>query len=129
MNLSRVRTFIAAALLVASPAAFPKGSAQSEVRTDHVRARALVHAPQGVAVGRTVWVGLQFEHAPHWHTYWKNPGDSGLATTIKWQLPDGVTAGEIAWPVPKKIPIGDLANYGYEGTVLLPVPLTISTLR
>ena len=45
---------------------------------------------------------------------------------LEWTLPAGVTAGEIAWPTPKKIPIGNLANYGYEGTVLLPVPLTVA---
>jgi DsbC/DsbD-like thiol-disulfide interchange protein len=41
-------------------------------------------------------------------------------------LPAGIGAGEIAWPTPKKIPIGTLANYGYEKTVLLPVPLTVA---
>jgi DsbC/DsbD-like thiol-disulfide interchange protein len=69
---------------------------------------------------------LQITHQPEWHTYWKNPGDSGLPTVLEWTLPAGVTAGEIAWPTPKKIPIGNLANYGYEGTVLLPVPLTVA---
>lgn len=48
-----------------------------------------------------------------------------LPTNITWELPEGVSAGEIAWPLPKKFPIGNLANYGYEGTVLLAVPLTV----
>ena len=65
-------------------------------------------------------------HQPEWHTYWKNSGDSGLPTQLQWTLPPGVPAGDIAWPVPRKIPIGTLANYGYEGTVLLPVPLTVT---
>ncbi|OZA55783.1 MAG: protein-disulfide reductase [Acidovorax sp. 17-64-282] len=39
----------------------------------------------------------------------------------------GLDAGEIAWPLPRKIPIGTLANYGYEGTVLLPVPVTVAS--
>ena len=91
-----------------------------------MRAELLAHAPQGVEPGKPVWVGLQLAHQPGWHTYWINSGDSGLPTQLTWSLPVGVTAGDIAWPVPKKIPIGNLANYGYEGTVLLPVPLTIS---
>jgi thiol:disulfide interchange protein DsbD len=95
------------------------------VTTPQVRAELLAHAPDGADPGKTVWVGLQLTHQPEWHTYWKNSGDSGLPTTLQWTLPAGVTAGEIAWPLPKKIPIGNLANYGYEGTVLLPVPLTI----
>ena len=73
-----------------------------------------------------MWVGLQITHAPEWHTYWKNAGDSGMPTELQWTLPPGVMAGDIAWPLPKKIPIGHLANYGYEGTVLLPVPLIIT---
>ena len=107
-------------------------SAKSVVTTEQVRAELMAHAPQGVvadandAAGNRVWVGLQLAHKPQWHTYWKNSGDSGQPTQLQWTLPAGVTAGDIAWPLPKKIPIGTLANYGFEGTVLLPVPLTIT---
>ena len=107
---------------------------KAEVKTEQVQATLLAHAPQGVpiglqpeaATGQPVWVGLQFTHAPHWHTYWKNAGDSGMPTELQWTLPPGVMAGDIAWPLPKKIPIGQLANYGYDDTVLLPVPLIIT---
>ncbi|MDO9203344.1 MAG: protein-disulfide reductase DsbD family protein, partial [Hydrogenophaga sp.] len=95
------------------------------VQTEQVRAELLAHAPQGAAPGQTVWVGLQLSHQPHWHTYWKNSGDSGLPTELQWTLPAGVSAGDIAWPTPRKFPLGTLANYGFDGTVLLPVPLTI----
>ena len=97
------------------------------VTTPHVRAELVAHAPEGVTPGAPVWVGLQITHQPEWHTYWKNAGDSGLPTELNWTLPPGVAAGDIAWPVPKKIPVGTLANYGYEGTVLLPVPLEVSS--
>jgi len=96
------------------------------VTTDQVRAELMAQAPDGAGAGQPVWVGLQLTHQPEWHTYWKNPGDSGLPITLAWTLPEGVSAGEIAWPLPKKFPIGNLANYGYEGTVLLPVPLSIT---
>lgn len=96
------------------------------VTTEQVRAELMAHAPQGADPGQPVWVGLQLAHQPHWHTYWKNSGDSGLPTSLTWTLPPGVLAGEIAWPLPQKLPIGNLANYGYEGTVLLAVPLTIT---
>jgi thiol:disulfide interchange protein DsbD len=101
------------------------GSASHVVKTDQVRAELLVHAPQGIRAGQTFWLGLQIEHQPHWHTYWQNPGDSGLPTRLQWQLPAGLQAGDIAWPLPKKIPIGTLANYGYEGRLLLTVPVTV----
>jgi thiol:disulfide interchange protein DsbD len=101
------------------------GTASAVVQTQQVRAELLAFAPDGVGADKTVWVGLQLAHQPEWHTYWKNAGDSGLPTQLKWTLPSGVTAGDIAWPTPQKIRIGSLANFGYEGTVLLPVPLTI----
>ena len=103
-----------------------QNSGKAVVATPQVRAELLAHAPDGADPGKTVWLGLQLTHQPDWHTYWKNPGDSGLPITVQWTLPAGITAGDIAWPVPKKIPIGNLANYGFDGTVLLPVPLTIS---
>ena len=103
-----------------------QNSSKAVVTTPQVRAELLAHAPDGADPGKTVWLGLQLTHQPDWHTYWRNPGDSGLPITVQWTLPAGITAGDIAWPLPKKIPIGNLANYGFDGTVLLPVPLTIS---
>ena len=123
---------LSAALLVAAtltglPAMAQLSSAASAVvTTEQVRAELIAQAPDGAGPGNTVWVGLQLTHKPAWHTYWKNSGDSGLATQLVWSLPAGVSAGEIQWPLPQKIRIGTLANYGYEGTVLLPVPLTLS---
>jgi thiol:disulfide interchange protein DsbD len=99
--------------------------AKAVVTTEQVRAELMVYAPDGVAPGKPLWAGLQLTHKPEWHTYWKNSGDSGLPTSVQWTLPAGITAADIAWPVPKKIPLGTLANYGYDNVVLLPVPLTV----
>ena len=103
-----------------------QNNAKSVVKTEQVRAELVAHAPEGVGSGKTLWVGLLIEHQPHWHTYWKNSGDSGLPTVLEWDLPKGVSAGELAWPLPKKLKLGTLINYGYEDRVLLPVPLRIS---
>ena len=95
------------------------------VQTPQVKASLLAHAPQGIAAGQTLWLGLQLQHQPHWHTYWRNPGDSGLPTELTWQLPAGVKALPLIWPAPQTIPIGPMANFGYEDTVLLVTPLQI----
>lgn len=78
-----------------------RNAAGALVTTEQVRAELLAWAPEGVEAGKPVWLGLQLTHQPEWHTYWKNSGDSGLPTQLAWQLPAGITAGEIAWPTPK----------------------------
>jgi len=112
--------------LLALAVALGARAAGPVVTTGEVRAELVAHAPDGVAPGKPVWLGLAIEHQPHWHTYWKNPGDSGLPTTLVWTLPAGVAAGDIAWPTPKRLPVGPLVNYGYEDKLLLPVPLTVA---
>lgn len=87
--------------------------------TAQVNAELMLYAPKAVQAGSSFYLGLKLSHAPHWHTYWKNPGDSGLATELKWTLPADWTASETQWPLAKKIPIGPLANFGYENDVLL----------
>jgi thiol:disulfide interchange protein/DsbC/DsbD-like thiol-disulfide interchange protein len=76
--------------------------------------------------GDTVWAGVDLKMDPDWHTYWKNSGDAGLPTTIAWQLPTGVTAGDILWPLPEKLPPIEVTTYGYNDEVILLVPLKIA---
>jgi len=103
----------------------PAAATGSVVTTPQVRAELLAHAPEGVVPGQPVWLGLQITHQKDWHTYWKNPGDSGLPTELTWQLPAGLDVGETAWPVPSLFRVGKLANYGYGGQVLLTAPLQV----
>jgi thiol:disulfide interchange protein DsbD len=110
-----------AALLTAALIA---GAAQAEpVNTGHLAAE-LVPEAQGIAPGQTIHVALRQTIQPGWHTYWKNAGDSGQPTQIKWTLPAGWSAGDFIWPTPKRLPVGPLVNYGYEDEVLLPVAVT-----
>ena len=107
------------------PGLSPAGRPTAEVTTPQVRARLLAHAPQGVQAGQALWLGLELTHQPDWHTYWRQPGDSGLPTQLVWQLPAGLSAGDIVWPLPRKLKAGPLTNYGYDGTTLLVVPLRV----
>src|SRR3984957_5646868 len=61
---------------------------------------ALYAKSAAVAPGRTLWLDLHLTIAPGWHTYWRNPGDAGLPTTIDWTLPAGVFPGGIGWAGP-----------------------------
>src|SRR5438128_2155124 len=90
----------------------------------HTQAR-LVLAAETAKAGDTILTGVHLQMDPQWHTYWKNSGASGQATTIDWQLPRGVTAGPIQWPIPEKLPDKELTTYIYENDVVLLVPLKL----
>ena len=117
------RLFVAGCLF---GAAWAQNAPSAVVSTPQLHAELVAHAPQGVQAGQPLWVGLQLTHQPEWHTYWRNPGDSGLPTQIELNLPAGITAGDLQWPLPHKLKAGNLTNYGFEKTVLLAVPLTVS---
>src|SRR6185436_12314548 len=92
----------------------------------HTKAN-LVLAAETVRPGETVLAGVALRMDRGWHTYWQNPGASGLATKINWELPPGVSAGSIQWPVPKKLTEEGLTTYSYENEAVLLVPLTFAS--
>ena len=94
--------------------------------TPQVRASLVAHAPEGVQSGKTFWLGLQLQHAPEWHTYWRNPGDSGLPTQLEFTLPLGLQVGPMLWPLPQKLAAGPLTNYGFDKDALLAVAVTVT---
>lgn len=69
--------------------------------------------------GEKLTIAIEQTIQPNWHTYWANPGDSGEAMKITWTLPDGVTASDLEWPVPERIPFGPLLNFGYNNRAIM----------
>lgn len=84
----------------------------------------LVPEVESIRPGQPFNVGLLLHMDPEWHTYWKNPGDSGLPTRLTWTLPEGFHAGPIAWPFPGTFTQGPVTSFGYAGEVLLAVAIT-----
>jgi thiol:disulfide interchange protein DsbD len=123
-HLLRIRTLFRI-LSIAGLMAFPASriAAAEAAKPQHLEAELLVE-PAAVAPGSTFWAGLRIKLEPHWHVYWKNPGDAGLPVSLDWALPQGFTAGPIEWPHPERIEVPPLMNYGYEDEVLLPVRIT-----
>jgi thiol:disulfide interchange protein len=89
----------------------------------------LVLSAETARAGDTIWAGLEMDMAPMWHVYWRNSGDSGDPVKITWKLPDGVSAGEINWPIPEKESdkAGDspLITYVYTHQVVLLTPIKL----
>lgn len=77
-----------------------------------------------IVAGKPFWVAVRLQHEPHWHTYWKNPGDSGMATKIKWDISPVFQVGPIHWPVPQRIEVPPLTSFGYEGESVFLIPIT-----
>ena len=101
------------------------GSFANPVSTNNVNA-SLIADVSSVQPGEAFYVALVFDIREGWHTYWRNPGDSGQATSIDWGLEEGVTAFEIEWPYPERQFMGPVANYGYHGTAYHRIKIQVS---
>jgi thiol:disulfide interchange protein/DsbC/DsbD-like thiol-disulfide interchange protein len=108
---------------------FPAGTSAPVARTGAQRVDAVeveLVADRAAAVpGGRLELGLRIRHDPHWHTYWRNPGDSGLPTQLDPDGPPGSRFGPIRWPAPQRLWVGPLANYGYEGEIVLPFAVDV----
>jgi len=93
------------------------------VATEHTEVELLAEQ-DAIVPGQPFWVAYRLEANPGWHTYWRNPGDSGLPSAIAWQLPEGWQVGELHWPYPELISTPPFATHAYHGEVLLLAQIT-----
>jgi thiol:disulfide interchange protein len=117
----RIVRFWLLGMMLASPAAHALSG--PGVATDNVKAR-LTSEVTSVGPGQVFWVALALDIRDGWHTYWRNPGDSGQATKLVWTLPAGFTAGDIVWTTPHRFELPPLVNYGYAGHAVHLVRIT-----
>ena len=99
------------------------GSAEI-VDTGHARI-SLIKDHSDFVPGTSINIGLKVSMDKGWHTYWRNPGDSGGPIEIDWDLPKGFSVSDIKWPLPEKIEYPPLMTYGYEDFVIYPMVLSI----
>jgi thiol:disulfide interchange protein DsbD len=112
-------------LTLAMPAWNPARAVESPPVASPRATATLVADAAAVAPGESFRAALRLRLAPGWHSYWRNAGDAGAAPELTLDLPQGATAGPIAWPAPERIPYGPLVNFGYTGEVLLPVTVAL----
>jgi DsbC/DsbD-like thiol-disulfide interchange protein len=118
MRIARIINCALMAILLAPAAIFA-------ARGDELVHAILVSDVSAIQPGQPFRVGVSIKIEPSWHIYWKNPGESGLPTRVKLDLPPGFTAGDVQFPAPKKLVLpGNIINYGYEDQVMLIVPIT-----
>jgi thiol:disulfide interchange protein/DsbC/DsbD-like thiol-disulfide interchange protein len=113
-------------LLLGSIAAFVPAVNGASPAAEGLHLRVELLAPDATLVrdGKPAAAGLYFKLEPGWHVYWKNAGDSGEPPHLKWTLPAGITASDLEFPAPKRLPLGPLMDFGYENEVVFPFSLT-----
>jgi thiol:disulfide interchange protein DsbD len=112
---------IAAALVIVMAAAVTHARAQDVSELVKVE---LLAEPHSIVPGKPFQVGIRLTMKEHWHTYWRNPGDSGEPTTVEWKLPAGFSASTLEWPAPSLIKLGPVTSFGYEGETILLARIT-----
>ena len=120
-----MRVFRHIAALVMLLVALPAFAASNSADLPHVHVQ-LISPDAQLHPGAANNAGLYFKLEPGWHVYWKNPGDAGEPPHVKWTLPRGITAGPLQFPVPKRLPLGPLMDFGYEDEVLFPIQLNVA---
>ncbi len=110
--------FLAFSLALLAPQSTLAAAPALSTSADHVQVD-MISPSESAQPGKKVWIGLRMRHDRHWHTYWKNPGDSGMPTQFELTLPVSVQSGPIHWPKPQRVFIPPLANYAYEDEVVL----------
>lgn len=126
MRFTRIIFALASLLSAASLLPLPARGASASADLPHVHVQLIspdAHLYPGVAND----AGLYFKLESGWHVYWRNPGDAGEPPHIKWTLPQGITAGPLEFPIPKRLPLGPLMDFGYEDEVLIPFKVNVAS--
>ena len=105
--------FVIAAISLATAG---RCASAAPVKTAHAEIE-LVPEVRSVTPGEPFWIAVNIKLAPGWHTYWKNPGDAGMAPSVAWELPKGITASAFQWPYPQRLVDEGIVTFGYGGEV------------
>ncbi len=115
--------FVTAAAASVTPSTPPGVFVEGPVRAQHLTVE-LLPLQASIQPGSSSLIGLHFTLDKGWHVYWINAGDSGEPPSVKWTLPDGITAGAMQFPAPRRLPLAPLMDFGYEDEVLFPITLS-----
>ena len=112
-------------LLIGTFSGLGLASTSNWINTGQANAR-IVASSGSVMPGDSLWIAVEIDLPEGWHTYWRNPGDSGAPPTLDYHLPTGVTLGPIRWSKPELIPFGPLTNIGYKNSVVFAQRMMVS---
>ena len=96
----------------------------SNVGEDRILQMRLTSSTDGVVGLKKVPISFEVITNSGWKIYWRNPGDSGLPTEIKFDNSSNVRKVDIFWPLPFRFSTFGIDTFGYEGHVILPIDIT-----
>ncbi|MEQ8267216.1 MAG: protein-disulfide reductase DsbD family protein [Parvibaculum sp.] len=103
-----------AAVLLAAPAAMGAAGAEGVTRLSLV-------AAETAHDGAPLLAGIDMGLAKGWKTYWREPGDSGIAPSFDWSRSENVADVEVRWPVPQRFDEPGDITFGYRDEVIWPL--------
>ena len=112
-------------LLIGTFSGLGLASTSNWINTGQANAR-IVASSESVMPGDSLWIAVEIDLPEGWHTYWRNPGESGAPPTLDYHLPTGVTLGPIHWSKPELIPFGPLTNIGYKNSAVFAQRMMVS---
>lgn len=121
---SRLFVLIVMTIWILVRSGFALGQFQSNQSAPHIHV-SLLSEHINLVQGTSSFIGVLLSPDPEWHTYWRNPGDSGEAPVINLSSNSNLIFGDIQWPLPQAIPVAHLVNYGYSGQILLMIPVSV----
>lgn len=84
----------------------------------------LISAVKGVDHLKSIQAGVELKFNSGWKTYWRTPGEAGLAPVFNWEGSENLDSAKVAWPAPKRVTVFDIDNFDYENKVIFPVQVT-----
>ncbi len=98
--------------------------AQAAPPQTHHTTATLFSAVAGVDKLTSVPVGVAVMMEDGWKTYWRTPGEAGLAPVFDWGGSTNVKEARVQWPAPTRFTAFDIDNFGYDGRIIFPIDVT-----
>ncbi|MFT7455938.1 MAG: suppressor for copper-sensitivity B [Marinobacter maritimus] len=71
---------------------------------------------------------LQVRLADQWKTYWRSPGEGGVAPSFDFSNSTNIKEVSWLWPAPKRYPVSGVETIGYKKQVNFPLTITLQNI-
>ena len=85
----------------------------------------IISAVEGTGQLKTLQVVIDLKLEDGWKTYWRTPGESGLAPVFNWSGSENLKTAEVKWPTPERFDLIDIESLGYAGHIIFPVKINL----